>query len=522
MKGVSMHVAIEWRTATPESEGIRSEALLAFLDAVEREHLELHSLLLLRNEKLLLNCFWKPFGLDKLQRICSAGKTLVAAAVLFAVEEDLFSLQDHVLELLPEAAEYADKAAAGMTVYNLLTMHAGHREDSYVKMHAADDPIAAFFREPFVDKPGTHFFYDNGIPDILAEIIFRKTGHRVSSYLAPRLFEPLGISEVRIESRGARDDLPTFCLRTVDFLKISLFFAKAGQWNGKQLLQADIVKAACAWQVPTSNCKEMIDIPEFPTQPGSGYGFQIWRNHFGGFTLNGGAGQLGIVLPEQNIVVAIHGNEPRSDRIMKLLWKYLSSNMFAYPIPESPKSYARLLEKSEHLNLCGRDEAQPAMDFGGHFVLPETFFGINKLSFSPLSRETRLEFWTEHERQVLLLPPNGKWVSCHIPLRFMEMQSPSEHRIMDHGIRLDTNVGYDTKEGYAAGRWASPYRYELWFRSDAWMGSNILTLDFTCTNSLILEQENGIAHNLRCSPTDVVNEHWRSCIHANYIRAKRI
>ena len=44
--------------STPESQGVRSEDVLAFLDEVERAGLELHSFMLMRNGHVIAEAWW--------------------------------------------------------------------------------------------------------------------------------------------------------------------------------------------------------------------------------------------------------------------------------------------------------------------------------------------------------------------------------------------------------------------------------------------------------------------------------
>ena len=48
-------------TSTPEEQGIPSHAILWFLDQVEREHLDLHSLQIVRNGVLVADMVAAPF-----------------------------------------------------------------------------------------------------------------------------------------------------------------------------------------------------------------------------------------------------------------------------------------------------------------------------------------------------------------------------------------------------------------------------------------------------------------------------
>ena len=58
-------------TSTPEEQGIPSHAILWFLDQVEREHLDLHSLQIVRNGVLVADMVAAPFTRDSFSGNCN-------------------------------------------------------------------------------------------------------------------------------------------------------------------------------------------------------------------------------------------------------------------------------------------------------------------------------------------------------------------------------------------------------------------------------------------------------------------
>lgn len=52
----------EWRTASPESQGIDSDGLAAALEFIDSEALDIHSLQILRNGYLVLDAFFYPYS----------------------------------------------------------------------------------------------------------------------------------------------------------------------------------------------------------------------------------------------------------------------------------------------------------------------------------------------------------------------------------------------------------------------------------------------------------------------------
>ena len=84
-------------TATPEERGIPSRAISDFLRTVWSEGQELHSLHVIRGGALIAAGVAKPFTEDSYHRIFSAAKGIVAAAVLFAIQDGYFTLDEKVV-----------------------------------------------------------------------------------------------------------------------------------------------------------------------------------------------------------------------------------------------------------------------------------------------------------------------------------------------------------------------------------------------------------------------------------------
>ncbi|MFO7888745.1 MAG: 6-aminohexanoate hydrolase, partial [bacterium] len=53
--------AQEWRTATPESQGLDSEELAKAFDYIQEEELNIHSLMVIRNGYQVLNAHFYPY-----------------------------------------------------------------------------------------------------------------------------------------------------------------------------------------------------------------------------------------------------------------------------------------------------------------------------------------------------------------------------------------------------------------------------------------------------------------------------
>lgn len=82
-----------FHTASPDSQGVPSGAILQFLTELDRLDVDLHSLYIFRNGFQLLGANRRPYQGDTPRRIYSAAKALTGLAVLFAIQEGLVSLK---------------------------------------------------------------------------------------------------------------------------------------------------------------------------------------------------------------------------------------------------------------------------------------------------------------------------------------------------------------------------------------------------------------------------------------------
>ena len=75
-----------FHTASPDSQGVPSGAILQFLTELDRLDVDLHSLYIFRNGFQLLGANRRPYQGDTPRRIIAA-KALTGLAVLFAIQE---------------------------------------------------------------------------------------------------------------------------------------------------------------------------------------------------------------------------------------------------------------------------------------------------------------------------------------------------------------------------------------------------------------------------------------------------
>ena len=285
----------------PRSRGSTRGRSLRLVDALAAWP-ELHSIMVLRHGSVVAEGWATPFAPDRLHELYSLSKSVTSTAVGFAVAEGLLTVDDLRAGPLPDEAPAApDENLRRMRVRDLLTMTTGH----------ADDPTGRVFPTaglgvgvPGASRSSTSRARSSSTtprPRSCSRRSCRRlTGQRLLDYLGPRLFEPLGIEGATWQQspdghrpgrhgavgddrghRGARSAVP------------------AGRCLGGAAGAARGVGGARrrARQVPNG------DDPD--SDWAQGYGYQFWRGRHDSYRGDGAFGQYCVVLPEQDVVVAM-------------------------------------------------------------------------------------------------------------------------------------------------------------------------------------------------------------------------
>lgn len=324
--------------STPEAQGVSSKAILDFVEAADKIN-TLHSFMIVRHGRVISEGWWKPEAADKPHVLASLSKSFNATAVGLAIQDGKLSLDDPVLKFFPDDAPSnpSDNLKA-MKVRDLLTMSCGH--DTEPKIVGGAPTVKQFLSHPVLHQPGTHFQYNTLGSYTLSAIITKVTGQTTLEYLKPRLFEPLGIENPQWESSPEGNSLGGYGLKlcTEDIAKFAQLYLQKGKWNGKQLVPKQWIEQATTKQVlndQESHSKIGIDWQQ-------GYGFQFWRCTHNAFRGDGAGGQLCVVIPDQDAVVAITAQTGNFQGEMNAIWDNLLPACGAEAIPDDVASQEKL------------------------------------------------------------------------------------------------------------------------------------------------------------------------------------
>jgi CubicO group peptidase (beta-lactamase class C family) len=338
------------RRTSPEQQGIASSAILEFVQALESQIHEIHSFMLLRHGSVVAEGWWSPYRREHRHMLFSLSKSFTSTAVGLAVTEERFSIDDPVLSFFPdETPSQVSDFLAEMRVRHLLSMSTGHAVDTwnYMSKRADGNWINTFFEVPVLHAPGSHFVYNTGATYMLSAIVQKTTGMKLADYLEQRLFQPLGIENATWDEspQGINVGGIGLSIKTEDIARFGQLYLQKGTWRGSRILPEAWVEEATAFQMSNGD-----DAQSDWTQ---GYGYQFWRCRHGAYRGDGVFGQYGIVMPEQDAVLAITGGVDVFDaqQPLNLIWEILLPAMSSDSLPDDAPAQNTLTKKLSSLSL---------------------------------------------------------------------------------------------------------------------------------------------------------------------------
>lgn len=371
--------------SSPESQGVSSAHLRAFVEAADRDVHDMHSFMLVRHGHVVAEGWWSPEAAEKPHILWSLSKSFASTAVGLAVAEGKLNIDDKVLEFFSDDAPDEPSAnLQAMRVRHLLTMSTGHAAEPW---WSGDDVwTKRFLAEPVPHEPGSTFRYNTPATYMQSAIVQKVTGQTVLDYLTPRLFEPLGIEKPTWDKSPQGISIGGYGLYlcTEDIAKFGQLYLQKGLWNGKQLIPAEWIAQATSKQVDNDKAPSAGN-PDWR----EGYGFQFWQCRHGAYRGDGKDGQFCIVLPEQDAVIAITAKTGNMQRQLDLVWEHLLP-AFQDQLDENPAEHEKLQATLSNLKLADPFLQTPA--YTGppkqpdHSTSNRAFQGIPSMAVSPGGR----------------------------------------------------------------------------------------------------------------------------------------
>ena len=328
--------------STPEEQGVPSKALVALFDSLHALPLtDMHAVVVMRHGKVIGEMYPKPYAPEYRHTMYSCSKTFVGIAVGLAIEDNRLRLDDRIAAIFPELLpDSVSKDLADMTVRHLLTMASGVKPDWNMRSRGTEW-IRTFLSKP-VKEPGTQYAYDSMVSYMLAAVVQKVTGKKLTEYLQERVFTPMNVTEWAWEEspEGVNTGGWGVHIQPESLAKFGQLILNEGSWEGKQLVPAEWIREMCKKHRETG--REV-------------YGYHIWHcgGHDGAVRADGALGQYVISVLDKDMVVVMteatlgNGRDQR-----RLIWDVLLPHIQDESLPANKKDYQKLLKKQEGYKLA--------------------------------------------------------------------------------------------------------------------------------------------------------------------------
>jgi len=391
-----MNSFTDFQTATPEAMGVSSASLIRFLKKLEDIDIPMHSAIVMRHDKVIMETYYKPYERSTLHRMFSITKSFVSLAIGLLEEEGKLSLDDHIIQFFPEKLpqEGVHPYIEAMTIRDMLRMASAHDKTTF-KVMLIDDWVKTFFTVTPNHVPGTCFSYDTSSTHTLAALVEKLSGMELLKYLRSKFLDELDFSKDAYcmkdpvgVSMGGSGMMAT----PYDLLKVMYVISHKGMYNGKQLLPANYLKEATSKQI--DNYSKSATFEEM-----QGYGYQFWCTTHNGFVCYGMGGQLALYLPEKDLILITTadtlGRQGGVQLIYDAFWSTVYPELSDRPIISDPStnSEVEILKSQEALKnyvdsrqlMClPENNSSPIMNTVNHktFLLDNNTMGFKNITLS--------------------------------------------------------------------------------------------------------------------------------------------
>jgi CubicO group peptidase (beta-lactamase class C family) len=288
--------------STPEDGGFSSKALGKIFTYVKENKVNIHSLMIIHDNKTVLDAYFYPFPSNFQHDIAACTKAVTSILIGVAIDKGFIKNEDELVASFFPELDSSDENFKTLTIKNLLTMTSGlecgpENENALFNQIFEQGNWPEFiFDIPFDTIPGKQYTYCNLNYQLLSEIIHRKTKLPPEAFAKKYLFNDLGITSVYWpgNARGTNYGWGDLAMKPYDLAKIGQLLLNNGKWNNKQIVSADWLKKATAMNIVFND--------------GNGYGYGFLINKDGSYHIDGTGGQRMQIDPlHKTIIIATGG-----------------------------------------------------------------------------------------------------------------------------------------------------------------------------------------------------------------------
>ncbi len=273
--------------------------------------------LVIKNDSIQYEEYWDTYTEHSITSSFSMAKSFVSILVGCAIDEGKIKSVDQAIgDFIPQYNEGENKK---VTIKHLLNMSSGiNFDEDYINPLAyparglyGDDITKLTLSYKPTSEPGKKFEYLSGNTELLAFVLEKATGKKLSDYASEKLWQPMGASSNALWSLDHENGTEkAYCCinsNARDFARFGKLYLDSGRWNGKQLVNEEYVLNSIKPADLTNKEGNKIDH----------YGYSWWLVNYKGhqiFYSRGILGQYVISIPDKNMVIVRLGHKRSKEK----------------------------------------------------------------------------------------------------------------------------------------------------------------------------------------------------------------
>lgn len=298
----------QWDTLSPSVPGYCADRIDSLYTYLETNNTK--AFILLKDGKIVLEKYFGTFSQDSVWYWASAGKTLTAALVGIAQQENYLSIHDTTSKYLGNGWTSCPPAKEKkITLWHHITMTSG-LDDNVANPDCTDDTCLVFLADA-----GTRWAYHNAPYTLLGDILEIATGMSLNQYVNQKIKNPTGMDGAYFPYGNNK----LFVSTPRSMARYGLLILAGGSWDGMPVI------------TDTTYLNNMINTSQTLNRS---YGYLTWLNGKSEFMIPqsqlifpgpmapaaptnsyaalGKNGQIMNVAPSENLVWIRMGNPPPS------------------------------------------------------------------------------------------------------------------------------------------------------------------------------------------------------------------
>jgi len=282
---------------------------------IKGEYPEVHSILIYKDNKLVLEEYFYGYDINTQHQLRSATKPFIGSMVGLAIESGAIGSEyDRLLPYFNDEYKSFDHMSdqkKSITIQDFLTYRHGldcennnpESAGNELQMMESEDWVKYTLDLPVVTQPGKTPSYCSGASLTLGRLVEIATDKNIENFADEHLFKPMGITNYtwRFDpDSSSRQTYSQMYLQPRDLVKLATVYMNGGKWQGKQILPE-------AWVQKTFN--------EYTSEFGYLWEhkyFVIDGKKYTSYMASGNGGQKINIWPEYNMITVFTGGNYNS------------------------------------------------------------------------------------------------------------------------------------------------------------------------------------------------------------------